>query len=74
MRISSIAFCEMRTSIAANEGQHAGQSLKNPPNGICGTLRVVVIPFEMLEARPLDFGHWSAHKLEAMSNFELAAR
>ena len=30
-----------------------------------------VDPFEMLEARPLDFGHWSAHKLEAMSNFEL---
>ena len=28
-------------------------------------------PFEMLEARPLDYGHWSAHKLETMSNFEL---
>lgn len=28
-------------------------------------------PFEMLEARPLDFGHWSAHKLEAMSQFTL---
>ena len=28
-------------------------------------------PFEMLQARPLDFGHWSAHKLEAMSGFEL---
>ena len=28
-------------------------------------------PFEMLEARPLDYGHWSAHKLEIMSNFEL---
>jgi 3-dehydroquinate synthase len=28
-------------------------------------------PFEMLEARPLDFGHWSAHKLETMANFEL---
>ena len=28
-------------------------------------------PFEMREARPLDFGHWSAHKLEAMSNFSL---
>lgn len=28
-------------------------------------------PFEMLEARPLDFGHWSAHKLETMSGFEL---
>lgn len=28
-------------------------------------------PFEALEARPLDFGHWSAHKLEPMTDFEL---
>jgi 3-dehydroquinate synthase len=28
-------------------------------------------PFEALEARPLDFGHWSAHKLEVLSGFEL---
>ncbi len=28
-------------------------------------------PFEALEARPLDFGHWSAHKLEVMTNFGL---
>lgn len=28
-------------------------------------------PFEMLEARPLDFGHWSAHKLETLTDFEL---
>jgi 3-dehydroquinate synthase len=28
-------------------------------------------PFEALEARPLDFGHWSAHKLEMLSNFAL---
>ena len=28
-------------------------------------------PFEALEARPLDFGHWSAHKLEAMTDFEI---
>ncbi len=28
-------------------------------------------PFEMLETRPLDFGHWSGHKLEAMSEFRL---
>lgn len=27
--------------------------------------------FEMLEARPLDYGHWSAHKLESMSEFQL---
>ena len=28
-------------------------------------------PFELLNARPLDFGHWSAHKLEQMTHFEL---
>lgn len=28
-------------------------------------------PFEALEARPLDFGHWSAHKLEVLSEFGL---
>jgi 3-dehydroquinate synthase len=28
-------------------------------------------PFEALEARPLDFGHWSAHRLEALSDFDL---
>ena len=29
-------------------------------------------PFEFQDARPLDFGHWSAHKLEQMSGFELS--
>ena len=29
-------------------------------------------PFERLEARPLDFGHWSAHKLEQLTNNELS--
>ncbi|KKX49684.1 hypothetical protein L950_0214140, partial [Sphingobacterium sp. IITKGP-BTPF85] len=28
-------------------------------------------PFEMGSARPLDFGHWSAHKLEQLSNFSV---
>lgn len=28
-------------------------------------------PFEIQEARPLDFGHWSAHKLEQLSDFTL---
>jgi len=26
-------------------------------------------PFEQGSSRPLDFGHWSAHKLESMSNY-----
>ncbi len=28
-------------------------------------------PFERDSARPLDFGHWAAHKLEQMSNYRL---
>jgi len=28
-------------------------------------------PFEMGRARPLDFGHWSAHKLELLSAFRI---
>lgn len=28
-------------------------------------------PFEMGSARPLDFGHWSAHKLEQLTNFSV---
>jgi 3-dehydroquinate synthase len=28
-------------------------------------------PFEFGSARPLDFGHWSAHRLEAMSDYSM---
>lgn len=28
-------------------------------------------PFESGSSRPLDFGHWAAHKLEYMTNYEL---
>lgn len=29
-------------------------------------------PFERLDARPLDFGHWAAHKLEPMTGYSLS--
>lgn len=29
-------------------------------------------PFETGNARPLDYGHWSAHKLESLSNHQLS--
>lgn len=29
-------------------------------------------PFEMGSSRPLDFGHWAAHKLEQLSDFALS--
>lgn len=28
-------------------------------------------PFEMGSSRPLDFGHWSAHKLEALTDYQV---
>ncbi len=28
-------------------------------------------PFEMLEARPLDFGHWSAHRMEPLTDYKI---
>ncbi len=28
-------------------------------------------PFEQGSSRPLDFGHWSAHKLESLSNYKI---
>lgn len=28
-------------------------------------------PFEVKEARPLDFGHWSAHRLEVLTDFDV---
>lgn len=42
----------------------------------CAELHMVQIaqggdPFERGSARPLDFGHWSAHKLEILSGHEL---
>jgi 3-dehydroquinate synthase len=29
-------------------------------------------PFELTSSRPLDFGHWSAHKLEVLSDYALS--
>jgi 3-dehydroquinate synthase len=43
----------------------------------CAELHLIHIatggdPFEKGSARPLDFGHWSAHKLEQISNFTVS--
>jgi 3-dehydroquinate synthase len=34
-------------------------------------IRTAGDPFEMGGSRPLDFGHWAAHKLELLSNFRI---
>ncbi len=34
-------------------------------------IRTAGDPFEMGSSRPLDFGHWAAHKIEQLTNYEL---
>ena len=34
-------------------------------------IRTAGDPFELGSSRPLDFGHWSAHKLEQLSDYEI---
>lgn len=61
--------------------QHAESLKKKPSTQMdelifrCAELHLEHIrngdPFELGSSRPLDFGHWSAHKLEQMTGFEL---
>lgn len=62
--------------------QHAGDIAQRDWSAVMPAIRSSVLmhlhhithggdPFEMQEARPLDFGHWSAHKLEQLTRYEL---
>lgn len=61
--------------------KHAGHMVKRDMKAMqyqikrCAELHLQHIagadPFESGSSRPLDFGHWSAHKLEALSNFSI---
>ena len=62
---------EMAPALAARQAL-AMQSLVRQ----CAELHLAHItqggdPFERGSARPLDFGHWAAHRLEAMSDYRL---
>jgi 3-dehydroquinate synthase len=57
-------------ALAARDLQAMKQLIKR-----CAELHIHHIgsgdPFETGSSRPLDFGHWSAHKLEQLTNFEV---
>jgi 3-dehydroquinate synthase len=42
------------------------------PEAMKHLIRRCAEPFEAGSARPLDFGHWSAHKLEQLSHFTIS--
>jgi 3-dehydroquinate synthase len=65
-RISGSAEAIARRAPAASEpiiADSAGLHLRHITEG--GD------PFELSRARPLDFGHWAAHKLEQMTDYRL---
>ncbi len=64
-------FIEVNAEKLAQRDQTAMQYLVHR----CAELHLEHIasgdPFEQGSSRPLDFGHWSAHKLEQLTNFEM---
>ena len=69
---SSFDFlCDNAEQIRGGEKQVASQAIRESAEH---HLRHIVDggdPFEVMEARPLDFGHWSAHKIEAISGYSV---
>lgn len=63
--------------LSDNAGKLAGRDMEAMQYLIkrCAALHLAHIasgdPFEMGSSRPLDFGHWSAHKVEQLSNFTI---
>ena len=64
-------LCQTATDIANRQMQPALEAIQQSAELHLNHITRGGDPFEMLEARPLDFGHWSAHKLESMSDFVL---
>ena len=57
--------------LAARDMQAMRDLVKRCALGHMAHIREGGDPFEMGAARPLDHGHWSAHKLEAISSWEI---
>ena len=69
---SFFELIETRTSALVRRDMNAMQQLIYR----CAQLHLEHIansgdPFEMGSSRPLDFGHWAAHKLEQLTNYSL---
>ncbi|REJ69467.1 MAG: 3-dehydroquinate synthase [Planctomycetota bacterium] len=64
-------LCDLATRIRGRDMTAAGPLIRRSAQWHLHHITRGGDPFEALEARPLDFGHWSAHKLEAISNFKI---
>jgi 3-dehydroquinate synthase len=64
-------LCQSAAKIARREPAASGRMIRGSALLHLDHITRGGDPFEMLEARPLDYGHWSAHRLEALSQFSL---
>ena len=64
-------LCETARDIAARDMRAALPAIRTSAELHRAHITHGGDPFEALEARPLDYGHWSAHRLEALTNFAI---
>ena len=73
--IKDVAFfrflAESASRLAAGEMPVVEQTVRRTAILHLDHIRDAGDPFEMGAARPLDFGHWAAHRLEGLSNYAL---
>ena len=59
-------------ALATFSAPHLDRLIKDSAELHMGQIRLGGDPFEAGSARPLDFGHWSAHKLEQLTDHEVS--
>ncbi len=65
-------LCENATKFPARDASAMEQLVFRCADEHLSHIRSNGDPFEYGRARPLDFGHWSAHKIELMSGFKIS--
>lgn len=64
-------LCEQAGALRARDGNVVRAVIRRGAALHLEHIRTSGDPFETGSARPLDFGHWSAHRLEALSGYTL---
>ena len=65
-------LCQNAKAIRARDGKIASQAIRDSAAHHLRHITDGGDPFELMEARPLDFGHWLAHKIEAVSGYTVS--
>ncbi len=65
-------LCEKAAALGARDGGAVEEVVRRAALLHLEHIRTSGDPFEYGAARPLDFGHWAAHKMEVVSNYSLS--